>query len=282
MNKQIEPVASPRLIRRWACHKLECFGDYLRAYASEPGNRERYYLEFYAGSGRCRCAGTDCLIDDSALRALEFDFQRYIFVTGDDESAASLKILTEAQEDRVEIFSSNVNQAAFLRRFLDSIPRSAASFAFIDLPGYRALRWKTIERLARHGADGRGRKMDLLIVFPLEMALLRNLTRPDCEASINRLYGNNRWQEIRQDKLAGQLVPEVVRQRLVGLFKKNLKGLGYRYVEDFRPISFPRHPFYHLLRASDTSRGKKLLEAAWGKPRFLPCELLYNKDGSDG
>ena len=139
------------------------------------------------------------------------------------------------------------------------------------------LRWKTIERLASHGADWKGKKMDLLIVFPLEMALLRNLTRPECEASINRLYGSQQWKEIKQEKRDGKIELDEVRHRLVALFKDRLKGLGYKYVADFKPVAFSRSPFYHLIWASDKDSGTKFLEETWGKPRYLPCELLYEQ-----
>jgi three-Cys-motif partner protein len=262
-------------IRRWACHKFECFTDYVAAYTKSLGN-DFYYLEPYAGCGQYSCNTADCRIDDSAIRALRERFARYLFVVETDQDAALLKELAFAKNGHdLEIISGNCNNINVIRRLLDFIPRSASSFAFIDPPGYRTLRWKTIERLARHGTDWKGKKMDLLIVFPMEMALLRNLTRPECEASINRLYGSRKWQAIRQEKQEGNIEPGKVRQRLVTLFKDSLKGLGYRYVTDFKPVSFSRTPFYHLIWASDRDSGVGLLEEAWGKPRYLPCELLY-------
>ena len=96
--------------------------------------------------------------------------------------------------------------------------------------------------------------MELLIIFPLEMALLRNLTRQECEASITRLYGNRKWQEIKQKRLENKIGLEEMRHKLVELFKAGLKGLGYRYVEDFKPASPSRQPFYHLIWASEITQ----------------------------
>ena len=107
------------------------------------------------------------------------------------------------------------------------------------------------------------------------MALLRNLTRPECEASITRLYGNRKWQDVKQKRLEGKIGPDEVRHQLVKLFKAGLRGLGYKYVEDFKPASSARQPFYHLIWASD-SRAKMLTDA-WSKQRYLPCELLYSR-----
>jgi three-Cys-motif partner protein len=265
-----------RHIRRWSCHKLECFTDYVAAYAKNLAN-DFYYLELYASGGQCSCSTADCTVDDSAIRALKERFARYLFVVETDQDAKCLRETAATRNGKnLEIITGNCNSATIIRRILDHIPRSASSFAFIDPPGYRRLRWKTIERLARHGTDWKGKKMDLLIVFPMEMALLRNLTRPECEASINRLYGSRRWQDIRQEKLSGTIAPDKVRQRLVALFRDGLKGLGYRYATDFKPVSLSsRTPFYHLIWASDRDSGTSILEETWGKPRYLPCELLY-------
>jgi hypothetical protein len=119
--------------------------------------------------------------------------------------------------------------------------------------------------------------MDLLILFPLEMALLRNLTRPECHASITRLFGNNKWQEIKQKRLEGKIELDEMRRQLVKLFKAGLKGLGYKYVEDVKPASPSRQPFYHIIMASDRGSRAEMLKDAWSKPRYLPCELLYTK-----
>jgi len=160
------------------------------------------------------------------------------------------------------------------------VPRSAPSFALVDPPGYRGVHWSTIEQLAAHGVDWQGNKIELLIIFPLEMALLRNLTRPECQESITRLYGNQQWEDIKRQKLEGKAGLDEVRHRLVELFKSGLRGLGYRYVEDFKPTGLPGPAFYHLILASDRDSGAKIVKDAWGKPRYLPCELLYGREDS--
>jgi three-Cys-motif partner protein len=270
-----------KVIRKWACHKLECFTDYIEAYTRTLGNSNCCYLELYAGCGKCTCSGTDCTIEDSALRALSTrtKFARYILMARDSRDAENLKRLV-APYDTVDIniITGNCIKEKVLRQAFDLIPRSASGLVLIDPPGYRRLRWSTIRKLVTHGSDWKGHKIDLLIVFPLEMALLRNLTRPECEASITRLYGNRKWQEIGQKRLEGKIGPEETRRQLVKLFKKGLRGLGYKHVEDFKPASTSRQPFYHLILASDSKIGAKMINDAWGKERYLPCELLYNRE----
>jgi three-Cys-motif partner protein len=270
----------PKQIRKWACYKLECFSNYIEAYIKTLQGTKRCYLELYAGCGSCICKDTDCCIDSSELRALKTKtkFSKYIFVVRNPRDAENLKQLTASlnTDNTIEIITGNYISENVIHRLFDSIPRSASSLAFIDPPGYRRMRWSTIKKLATHGNDWKGHKIELLIVFPLEMALLRNLTRQACQASITRLYGNEQWQDIRQDKLSGKIGLDEVRQRLVELFKAGLKALGYKHVSDFRPTRFSNPPLYHLILASDRDSGTKILKDTWGKPRYLPCELLYS------
>jgi len=266
-------------IRKWVCHKLECFGDYIEAYTAALGQDHYCYLELYASGGKCLCKGTDCIIEDSALRALGTSrkFDHYILIAKDPDDAENLEQLTAQHDSEVKIITGNCVSEKVLQQAFDLIPRSASSFALIDPPGYRQLRWTTISKLAAHGKDWKGHKVELLIIFPLEMALLRNLTRPECQSSITRLYGNRQWQEISQKRLDGKISSEKVRDKLVRLFKAGLKELGYKYVEDFKPASPSTHPLYHVISANDSGRRARLISEAWGKARYLPCELLYDK-----
>lgn len=274
------PGKIPKQIRKWTCHKLECFADYIEACTRTLKNTQCCYIELYSGCGSCTCKDTNCRIDDSELRVLKTKFAKYIFVVRNHQDAENLKRLTAPHNNdhTIEIITGNCIREKVIRQIFDLIPRSAASFAFIDPSGYKRMRWATIKKLIAHGSDWRGHKIELLIIFPLEMALLRNLTRPECETSITRLYGNRKWQEIKQAKLDGKIGPREVRHRLVELFKARLKGLGYKYVEDFEPTQFANPSFYHLILASDSDTGAKILNDAWGKPRYLPCELLYKKE----
>jgi len=281
MNELNIPGKIPKQIRKWTCHKLECFADYIEAYTRTLGNNKCCYLELYAGCGNCICKGTDCIIEDSALRALrtKTKFAKYIFVVADQQNARNLKRLTTPHDtaNTVEIITGNCINEQVIQQVFDLIPRSASSLVLIDPPGYRKLRWSTIKKLAAHGKDWKGHKMELLIIFPLEMALLRNLARPECQASITRLYGNRKWQEVKQKRLEGKIGLGKARQRLVELYKAGLKALGYRHVTDFKPNRFSKPPVYHIILASDSDSRAKIMEEAWGKERYLPCELLYSR-----
>lgn len=279
MNELNIPGKIPKQIRKWACHKLECFADYIEDYAKTLKNTACCYLELYAGCGSCICKGTDCRIEDSELRVLKIKakFSKYIFVVRNRQDAENLKRLTASHNsNNIEVITGNCNNEKVIRQLFDLIPRSAFSFALIDPAGYRRVHWSTVELLAKHGVDWKGNKIELLIIFPLEMALLRNLMRPECQKSITRLYGNQQWEDIKRQKVEGKVGLDEVRHSLVELFKTGLRGLGYRYVEDFKPAGLPRQAFYHLILASDSDTGAKILKDAWGKTRYLPCELLHS------
>jgi three-Cys-motif partner protein len=276
MDKTDKAEETPRQVRKWSCHKLECLADFIEIFtAAIPDGY--HYLETYAGCGRCTCAGTGCIVEDSSLRALQNNgFAGYILITGDGPDASCLTRLT-ASYDTASVIAGNPVNERVLQQAFDLIPRSASSLAVIDPGGYIRLRWSTIKKLAAHGRDWKDHKTELLIVFPLEMSLLRNITRPECALSVTRLYGHQRWQRIKQDRLEEKITLDEARQQLVALYKEGLKELGYRNVADFKPPFFTRLSPYHIISASDSNNRVKMLEEAWGKSRYLPCELLYSR-----
>jgi three-Cys-motif partner protein len=204
----------------------------------------------------------------------EARFDGYIFMARDGSQAREIRRLTAAHRGKATVISGSIVHDSVVRRLFDSIPRSASSFALIDPPGYRRLRWSLVKKLAAHGVDWRGHKTDLLIFFPLEMALARNLTRPECAASITRLFGGSGWLEIKKSLVEGSANLDIVRHQLVALYKKGLQGLGYRYVNDASPAPFSRPPVYHVIWASDRQNRATLLADVWGRPRYLAGELF--------
>lgn len=257
----------------------------MEAFAKVTRKSYYAYLELYAGRSAGTCDGTDCYLEGSDLRALNSKarFARYIFVVKNKAAAEALRnqIGQQVNDEKTAIITGNCNNKRTIRMILEAIPRTATSFAFINPPGYQKVHWSTIRQLASLGASWEGEKMELLIIFPLEMALFRNLMRPKCQASITRFYGNQRWEEIKRRKLAGRADTDELKRRLVELFKDGLKELGYRYVEDFKPASPSSMPYYHVISASDGGSRTAMLKSAWGKPRYLRCELLYGTNSKN-
>jgi three-Cys-motif partner protein len=233
----------------------------------------------YAGNGTYPCSNANCGIGNPDLKLLKpgSNFSKCIPVVKYSESVQKLRqsISRLDQDGDFEIISGNCISETVMRRLFDLIPRSASSLALLDPPGYSRLRWTTIKKLAAHGTDWQGHKTDLLITLPLEMALIRNLLRPECEASITRLFGNLEWLEIKQAKMDQRIGTDEVRTKLVELFMSGLKSLGYKHVFDAKPLTASPHPFYHVILASDTGATSGLLKEVWSKPRYLPCELFH-------
>jgi three-Cys-motif partner protein len=270
------PVKTPGQIHKWTCHKLESFSEFMESYARSTRKAAYCYLELFAGPGSYPCSDMSCKVEGSAVRIFKTgaSFVRYAFLTSAKAAANSLRSSIASQDKGdTQILIGNPNNEKALDRLIDAIPRSASSMAFIDPGGYRRLNWKTLERLAELGKNRRGEKTELLIIFPLEMALLRNLVRPECAESVTRFYGNRRWEELKILKQSDKT--EDIKPRLVELFKNGLSGLGYKYVEDYKPIASTHDPYYHLIYAGDSVSRLKQLKNAWGKSRFLRCELLY-------
>lgn len=266
-------------IKKWNCYKLECMADYIEAHAKTMAGSNSCYIELFAGSGGCICKGTDCRVEGLESRILKAKrkFGKYIFVAKNQQDARGLGQLIEPlQVNNVDIITGNFISGKVIQQLFDSVPRSASIFTLIDPRGYRRLRWATIRKLVAHGGGWKGHKIELLIAFPLEMALLRNLTRRECEASITRLYGNEDWHEIKKGKISGKLKLEEIRQGLVELFKTGLKKLGYKHINDLKPLRFANPPSYHLILATDRDSVTRIFTDVWSKSRYLPCELLYS------
>jgi three-Cys-motif partner protein len=268
------------MTQKWVCHKLESFSDFLNSYQTKARKAEKCYLELFAGREMIPCQEINCSFENTVTRVLKnkTKFAGYAFLTQSRTSAKSLKSISENDKysSKTTILYGNQNNTQVISRLLDTVPRSASSLAFIDPAGYRRLDWSTVQELAERGKNRQGQKMDLLIIFPLEMALLRNLMRPECEKSITRFYGNQRWESIKRQIKVRKFGPDEIKTELVELFKNGLYELGYRYVEDYRPAAPTAEPYYHLIYASDTASRVKALKESWSKSRYLKCELLYN------
>jgi len=223
MNEVLKQT--PRQPSKWLCHKLLCFADFIKMYADEKSSR--YYLDIFAGNPFYPCAKNSCTIDNTEITALKNRFYRCIFIVNNPEEAELLAVTMKKNKKRSHIITGNCINDNTLQQAFDCIPRSKAVITLVDPVGYNRLRWTTVKKLALHGTDWRRHKTDMLIFFPLEMALLRNLTRADCETSIDRLYGNSGWKDIRKDKLEEKIDHKKAGDELINLFKKGLKELNY-------------------------------------------------------
>jgi three-Cys-motif partner protein len=258
---------------------MESFSEFIDSYSKPARKTSLCYLELFTGGASYPCNGTDCKLEGTFLRVLKSrtKFKRYGFLARTKAIANDLRSSLPSLDNSadVEISVGNPNHEKSLLQLLNIVPRASSAFAFIDPGGYRNLNWSTLEKLASHGKNWQGEKIELLLVFPLEMGLLRNLLRTDCADSLSRFYGSRQWEDIKRQMKIGKIQTEEIKYKLVEVFKTGLHNLGYHYVEDFKPASPTLNPYYHLIYAGDNDSRLKQMKDAWGNPRFLRCELLY-------
>jgi hypothetical protein len=114
----------------------------------------------------------------------------------------------------------------------------------------------------------------MLLVLPLEMSLIRNLGRLDCQDSISRFFGHDKWIDIRQDWYTKRINTEEARKRLLRLYLAGFKDMGYKHVVHKEPANAGSPARYQLAVVSDRINFKNILDTIWDKERFLSCELF--------
>jgi three-Cys-motif partner protein len=262
---QQEHLGSDGLVTRdsgaWAKEKLyylERYLDIVSVGMKKKWPDKLYYVDLFAGPGKCRIRETKEEIDGSPLIALKFNFAKYFFVESDEKCyrALAARVRARAPEKDVEIIQGNCNDA--IERI--NLPPSSLGMAFIDPTGVSSLAFGTIRKLAHD------RKIDLIINFPEGMGIRMNLfqyTESEKNA-LNRFMGSARWQERRRQVPASfdEMCAEIAKEYLT-----NLKSLEYLAVDgDWIPVRTDRNSLlYYLLFASKHRRGNDF----WRKIKLI-------------
>lgn len=153
-----------------------------------------YYIDLFAGSGLMKAensffVGSPIVAVASTLKTHQFS--QYICMEADETRKKALEKRAEAACNhfgtrKAQVFHADCNVQ------LESILKSycAASdscfLAFIDPQGYSDLKWKTVEKLLRHG------KGDIILNFPT-MGINRNLKNPECAPALSEFFGDANW-----------------------------------------------------------------------------------------
>ena len=274
----------------WAQIKLDALEKYLTYYCTALKNKpfKRIYIDAFAGdcvsivrdSGLTE-NGRDLLWDTtdvqdqkqfilgSPMRALgiETGFHQYYFFDLDKHRAEKLRQVTEGK-DNVEVQFGDCNP-----KICELAPNlnqwDIRGVAFLDPYGPH-LEWKTIEALAET------RKMEVVINFPLAMAINRLITksgeiRDNWQLLLTKCFGTEGWQGVaynNERNLFGEIVQSKrsdVPARLLELYVDRLKKL-FRYVAKPRLIFNTRgNPLYYLIWAGPNKLGLKGAEYILGQ-----------------
>jgi three-Cys-motif partner protein len=272
----------------WSLWKLAALHLYFEAFtkacASAGGG---YYVDGFAGPGVCRVRDSNppYFAWGSPLLALRTTprFERCLFVDLDPRAVTALRARTFAYGGRGETHLGDVN--VLVPNLIQSeVPGWAPCFCLLDQQGGE-LAWETVARIA--GTRGRHRKPELMILFPLRMALLRLLSvgRSVSEEFASRwdtTMGSHEWFGIYQARVRGNVSPSEAQTQYLALYSDALKGLGYKHVTS-REITAPRAPglkrqgMYHLFFATDHEAGFKIMSDVFRRPYSLDFPVTRQK-----
>lgn len=235
----------------WAKEKLYYLEHYLDIFSvgmhkKWPG--KLYYIDLFAGPGRCLIRETREEIDGSPLIALKFNFAKYFFVEADTEchKALSKRVEIRAPEKDVVLISGDCNKT------IDEIkpPSNSLGLAFIDPTGISPIAFETIRKLTTN------RKIDLIINFHEGMGIRLNIhqyTQKE-QSALKTFIGSDR--SIKKFAVVPSSIDQVCRE-ITTEYRENLRKLGYQIVDGNQiPIKTEKNTLlYYLLFASKNPRG---------------------------
>jgi three-Cys-motif partner protein len=272
----------------WAKRKLDALERYLAAY-HKVMQKQRFkliYIDAFAGAGwsRVRTApaealGLDLPIDDdqaeaeeefiagSPVRALATGrgFDHYFFFDADPRRAALLEQLKRdhPQKDiRIKTGDANAGVQKLAAHFHKR--RMARGVAFLDPYGPH-LHWATVQALAET------RKVDVIINFPLAMAINRLIRRDNripetWTRLLDDCFGTHEWHDLAyradQDLFGGANIrkDDATAARLLELYHGRLRRAFGHVVTPSLIENTRGTPLYYLLWASSNGRGAPIAE----------------------
>lgn len=183
-------------------------------------------------------------------------FTHYIFIEAADDRVAKLNQIREEHSSTrsIEIRQEEAN-AALLGLIRDkTFHAKSRAVVFLD-PFAMQVPWSTIEAL------GRTKTVEVIINFPLGMAIQRLLTRsgemmPGWESTLDEYFGSRDWREQAYEKSVGLFENQVAKRRDAG--KRLTEWYCERLAATFGFVSTPR-----LVR---NTRGAHLYYLIWAGP----------------
>lgn len=246
--------------------KLGIVGDYLHGFARAAQSApDRIYIDGFAASGRGIDPRTGEEYDGSAALALEVDppFTELYLVEQDPARATELEQLA-VRHQGAHVINDDVNVA--IPQLLPRLKPRAPTFAFLDPEGTE-LHWQTLERIADYKRHASPYKIELMILFPLQMAVLRLLDfktgeiKPAHARRLDAMLGaETPWREIVRMRLFGELEgPRETEFAFLDAYCDGLhRRLGYKHVLHRSVADARGRDIYYLVFASDHDVGRKI------------------------
>jgi three-Cys-motif partner protein len=269
-----------RPIGTWTLEKLGMLALYLDAFTRVCGGG--YYVDGLSGPGKNRIRDARPPFENfhvwgSPLVALRTQppFERCVLVELKRKNVNALAERAKPFGNRAQVIQGDVN-AVLAETVSAQVPGNRPCFCLLD-PAGTELVWRTIVGVAR--TPGRRNKPELLILFPLQMGIVRLLTTSKAmslawEERVDRVFPGPDWRRVYQDRLAGKISPTDAKSEYVALYCQGLKQLGYLYVST-RLISARmmaggrQRELYYLIFASDSDTGNRIMKDVMERPLDL-------------
>jgi three-Cys-motif partner protein len=203
------------------------------------------FIDLYAGPGKCVIKETAQEPEGSPLLALQYDFNRYVFVEETSSLMAALqtRCSQSPKKDSIKFLQVDCNQC--IQQIINEIPPGHLSLAFID-PTDIDIHYATIKALAQISTG-----VDLLMNIQYGMDLKRNF-----DSYLKRGEESKLSRFLRSDFDISQLKGKEAKD-VIEVYKSRIRELGYQTVEhrDITVTNTKNAPMYFLLFASKDPRG---------------------------
>jgi three-Cys-motif partner protein len=240
-------------VGKWTEEKHHYIDSYLNIFFKAMAKKwhgNLYYIDLFCGPGRSRNRDSGIEIDGSPLIALKFGFCKYIFVDKNLDNIKSLKsrCLNRAGSNNSEFIHGDCNER--IKEVINYIPGNSLSVTLVDPFGLN-FNFESYIQLTKD------RHMDLIIIFPLGMAIKRTMNKSEkAKQKVNLFLGGNEWRTLIRDKPVS-----AYGRTIIDYFKQNLTKIGYQIPKELSAgeniivKNNSNIPLYHLLFVSKNQLG---------------------------
>jgi three-Cys-motif partner protein len=262
--------------------KLSICADYFQRFTqASQSARDRIYIDGFASSGKGADPRTGAEYSGSAALCLEVDppFTECYLIEKNEIRARALAE-SAAAHPHAQVIPGDANIE--IPRLLARLNPKAPTLAFLDPQGTE-LHWSTVKALSDH-KRGRGRyKVELVILFPLQMTILRLLNfktgvvPPAHARRLQDMLGaESPWREIVAKRMTGEITtPEETEQAFLDAYCHGLQNrLDYEHVLRREVVGDSGRPLYYLIFASDSDAGERIMRHEFGASHTEQSQLF--------
>ena len=222
----------------------------------------RYYIDLFAGPGKCVIKNSDEEVDGSPILAVKskVKFTDYFFSDGNSECLRALKGRI-GNSGSSELGSVNYylgNADSIVDKLISNLPEPKAS---LGLAVFDPWGWDfTFETLITLTAN---RRLDLVINFPTSF-IKRNWKRE--LPQLDKFMNGGGYRKSFESAMSRQDSGATPTSALLDYYKKELHGIGYKYVRDQVGVKNSQGlPLYQLIFASKNERGADFWNKVTGR-----------------